>query len=384
MDKSIITSIQSCIDNKLDQNFIGEKKIAGIIGDAPSHYAKSPSIWNPTFNRLQINAVYLPFDVSQPRLKDLVSILKNSERIMGFNVTVPYKIQILDLLDDLDDKAAKIKAVNTVERTEDGSLVGYNTDGSGFLESILSPRYATYDKSGKDGAFIDSLEGTDVLMIGAGGSARAVAFYLAEALGKGRLVICNRTPETAESLAKEVSQAFGNAEYIKEGEIAEWAVKVGLIVNCSTRGQGGIRKMADGRVTILEPYSAMSPANPATFAETDTANPTLNRALYRAFYRDWLGSSLVDIEANQGASLRLALSIPQDVAFCDLIYFPLETVFLRHGRLSGHRTLNGKGMNVAQAADGFYNKVCRQYLKEAGMFNPETYQQVIETMSAAW
>jgi len=70
-----------------------------------------------------------------------VIALKNSDRVMGANVTVPYKIQILDFLDGLDEKSAQIKAVNTVVRTEDGRLLGYNTDGSGFLESILNPRY---------------------------------------------------------------------------------------------------------------------------------------------------------------------------------------------------------------------------------------------------
>jgi len=203
-----------------------------------------------------------------------------------------------------------------------------------------------------------------------------VAFFLAEMLGKGKLLICNRTSETADSLAEEISQIFGNTKAIKEDEVAEWASKVGLIVNCSTRGQGGIRKESDGRITILELYSALAPANPATFPETDYSNP--------AFYRTWLSSSLPDIEANQRASIRQALSIPLNVAFCDLIYFPVETVFLRHGRLSGHRTLNGMGMNVAQAADAFYNKVCRTYLQERGMHKPETYQIVIEAMFEAW
>ncbi len=366
--RNTIPPILACIDNALDQDAIGDKKIVGIIGDAPSHYAKSPPIWNAVFRHLQMDAIYLPFDVQRSRLRDLVIALKHSNRVMGANVTVPYKIQILDFLDGLDEKATQIKAVNTVVRTEDGKLLGYNTDGSGFLESILSPQY------GHEGPFMGSLDGTDVLMIGAGGSARAVGFYLAEVLGKGKLLICNRTPETAESLAEEISQAFGTAKAIKE--VAEWAPKVGLIVNCSTRGQGGIRKAADGKITILELYSALAPANPGTFQESDLSNPV--------FHRNWLSSSLSDIEANHKASLGLALSIPLNTAFCDLIYSPLETVFLRHGRLSGHRTLNGKGMNVAQAADAFFNKVCRSYLQKRGMHKHDTYQRVIKAMLEAW
>ncbi len=365
-----IESLQACIDNPLDRNLIGKNMIAGIVGDAPSHYAKSPPIWNAAFRRLGIDALYLPFDVQTSRLKDLASVLKDSERIMGVNITVPYKVQILDHLDGLEEKADQIKAVNTVVRTEDGRLLGSNTDGSGFLDSIRSPRYR------QEGAFMETLDGIDVLMIGAGGSARALAFYLAETMGSGKLLICNRTAKAAESLAREVSQAFGNAQAIKENEIAVWAPKVGLIVNCSTRGQGGIRKMVDGRVTVLEPFSALAPANPAAFPESTLSNPD--------FYRDWLKASQSDVEANQEASLSLARSIPSHVAFCDLIYYPEETVFLRHGRLTGHRTLNGKGMNVAQAVAAFFNKVCRSYLRDQGKDDPATYQLVIDAMTEAW
>ncbi len=365
-----IEQIQVCVGNPLDQSVIGRKKIVGIIGDAPSHYAKSPPIWNAVFQSLKMDAVYLPFDVKQIRLRNLVQALKNSDRVMGANVTVPYKVQILDLLDSLDQKAAQIKAVNTIVRTDDGKLVGYNTDGSGFIESILRPQY------GQGEPFVKSLKGIDVLMIGAGGSARAIAFYLAEMLGNGTLLICNRTPETAVSLAEEVANVFGNAKAINERDIAEWAPKVGLIVNCSTKGQGGIRKTSDGRITILEPYSALTPAKPSTFSGSDETNPEL--------HRNWLSASLGDIEANNEGSLRLAVSIPIHVKFCDLIYFPVETVFLRHGRLSGHQTLNGKGMNVAQAADAFFNKVCKPYLQARKLHNSKTYQRVVEIMSAAW
>ena len=337
-----LKKIQACIGNPLDRKTIGRKQIVGIIGDAPSHYAKSPPIWNEVFQQIKMNAVYLPLDVQQTRLKNLIDVFRELDQVIGANVTVPYKVQVLGLLDSLDEKAAQIKAVNTIVRTKHGKLVGFNTDGSGFIESILNPRY------GQGAPFVKSLKGMNALMIGAGGSARAVAFYLAELLGKGTLFICNRTMDTAVSLAEDVTSHFGNAKAIHERDIPEWAPKVGLIINCSTKGQGGIRKTSEGKVTILEPYSALAPANPVTFPGSDEGEPE--------FYRDWLDASLSDIEANNEASLRLAVSIPLDVKFCDLIYYPLETAFLRHGRLTGHGTLNGKGMNVAQAADAFFQQ----------------------------
>ena len=365
-----IARIQACIRNSLDRDVVEKRRIAGIIGDAPSHYAKSPSLWNTVFRDLKMKAVYLPFDVNESRLPELVYALRKSGRVLGVNVTVPYKVKIMEYLDGLDEKAERIKAVNTIVRTDDGRLIGYNTDGEGFLESL------SVSQPGQKRPFVESLKGMDVLMIGAGGSGRAVAFHLAEVLTNGQLLICNRTLEVARSLAEEVKKVSGNASAIEEEEISKQAPNVGLIINCSIKGQGGIRKSPDGKITTFEPYSALAPANPATIPESDYDKPE--------FYRDWLSASLTDIEANNRASLNLALSIPLSVGFCDLIYFPTETVFLRHGRLSGHRTLNGKGMNVAQAADAFFHKVCKQYFQKLGVYNDETYKRVFAVMYDAW
>jgi shikimate dehydrogenase len=367
---SRLTRIQSCILNRLDPKPVGRKKLAGIIGDAPSHYAKSPSIWNSTFQALGMEAVYLPFDVEEARLPTLVQMLKESPQFMGLNVTVPYKIKIIEYLDGLDKNAQKIGAVNTIVRTEEGLLKGYNTDGSGFIESLLTAL------PGEPRPFLKSLQGTDTLIIGAGGSARAVAFHLAEGLGDGQLFICNRTEETARSLASDVKRLFPRVKSIPEEELPDTAQGVGLIVNCSTKGQGATRASLDGKSNFLEPYSALAPANPAIRTQCEAGRPE--------FYREWLSASLADIEANNHLSWKLALSIPIHVALCDLIYFPAETVFLRHGRLSGHRTLNGKGMNVAQAAEAFFHKICRDDLKRLGMYDQKTYKRIFKIMYEAW
>lgn len=370
MTPSNLKAIQACIRNHLDEPAVDRKLLAGIVGDAPSHYSKSPSLWNRVFRDLGLEAVYLPFDVNEARLPEFVHALKDCARLMGVNVTVPYKIKIMDHLDDIDDQARRIKAVNTIVRTRDGRLLGYNTDGQGFVDSLTMPQ------PGGKGPFVESLAEMDVLVIGAGGSARAVTFHVAEAIAKGRLFICNRTAESANSLAEEVNRAFGNASAITEDGIASIAPQMGLIANCTTKGQGGIRHLANGRVTILEPYSALAPANPATFSAAESRNP--------GFHRTWLSASLSDIEANNRASLNLALAIPLGTRFCDLIYFPAETVFLRHGRLSGHRTLNGKGMIVAQAVEAFCRRICRDHLESLGLNNPQTRRQIAEIMYAAW
>ncbi len=364
-----IARIQSCILNRLDRRAIGAKQIVGIIGDAPSRYSKSPSLWNAAFRALKMKAIYLAFDVDEAQLPALLAAVRESDRVLGLNVTVPHKLKIMKYLDALDDKAIRSGAVNTIVRTEMGKLVGANTDGEGFVQSLVTPQ------PGHLSPFIESLKGIDVLLLGAGGSARAVGFSLAEKLESGQLLISNRTHESAGSLAAEIGKCYQNVSAIREQEIPEHAPRVNLIVNCTTKGQGGTRKSSAG-VTTLEPYSALAPVNPASLPQGADGTPE--------FYRDWLSASLADIEANNRASWKLALSIPLKVGFYDLIYHPEESVFLRHGRLSGHRTLNGQGMIVAQAVEAFVNNICRQHLEHRGLHTGETRRRLLEIMTRAW
>src|SRR5688572_7837685 len=133
-----IAAIQTHLTNRLDDSVIGNKAIAGVIGEAPSHYSKSPRLWEAAFRQLAINATYLPFDVVDARVGELLAALRGSERVMGVNVTVPHKVRVMDFLDDLDPGARRIQAVNTIVRTRSGRLIGYNTDGEGFVQSILT------------------------------------------------------------------------------------------------------------------------------------------------------------------------------------------------------------------------------------------------------
>jgi shikimate dehydrogenase len=359
-----IAELQKHIANALDAGAIGEKKIAAVIGDRPSQYSKSPALWNATFGALGIDAVYLPFDVEESRLGSLVSALRGYERFIGANVTVPHKARIVEFVDELDAAAERIGVVNTVVRTPAGRLIGYNTDGEGFVQSILTPL------RGRE-SFVRSLRGQNVLLLGAGGAARAVAVHVADLLDGGQLIICNRTVEYARSLADEIRKSGHNAEAMIEEEIFQWAPRVALIINSTTKGQGGIHRLSDGRLTNLEPYSALAPAHPPAFAEGD-------------FEQKWSAAARADIDANNEASISLAKSIPEAVRFYDLIYHPEETVFLRHGRLTGHPTMSGKGMIVHQAALAFSNHICATELQSKGIDRPETFKRILETMYSAW
>ncbi len=370
MPEDIIASIQRCVRNTLKPSLAESKQIAAVIGDTPSHYSKSPALWNAAFRAFKMDAVYLPFDVDQPQLAPLVRVLKSSDRVIGASVTVPHKMKIMEYLDEVDDDAKKMKAVNTIIRTRAGRLLGANTDGAGFLDSILRPQ------PGQPRPFVKSLKEMSVLVLGAGGSARAVAFAVAKKMEHGQLLICNRTFETAFSLAEEVKPLLPTARAIREDEIGLWAEKVRLIVNCTTKGQGGLRKVSNAKMTSFEPYSALAPARSAAIPE-----PVADEA---EFYRKWLDASLADIESNNHASLKLVLSIPPETAFCDLVYFPEETTFLRHGRMSGHPTLNGKAMMVAQAVVAFMDKVCRSQIEARGLNTAKTHARLLQVMHKAW
>ena len=365
--------IQRWVANALDTGIWSGRQIAAVIGDAPSHYSKSPALWNAAFARLGFDAIYIALDVDENHLGALTGTLKTCDFFLGANVTVPHKARIMPFLDDIDAGARRIQAVNTVVRTSNGRLVGYNTDGEGFIESLLTP------EPGRTQPLFESkksLSGTDVLLLGAGGSARAVAFALADLLEEGQLFICNRSFDHAVSLALDLEKNGRHAMPISEAELGPCAIKVGLVVNCTTKGQGGVRRLSDGRLTLLESYSSLAPAHPLAITPSDFENHRTRQ--------EWLDAAQADIAANNLSSLELARSIPQNARFYDLIYHPDETVFLRHGRSSGHRTQNGRAMIVRQAAIALWRCICKAQLVEMDKNDTATYSTVTETMFASW
>jgi shikimate dehydrogenase len=286
------TAISQNLSNRLDLSNIGDKFLAGVIGDSPSRYSKSPRLWNAAFQHLRLNAVYLPFDVDADRLRNLLNALRGYAGFWGVNVTVPHKVAVMDFLDSIDAGAQRIQAVNTIVRAPDGKLIGYHTDGEGFVDSVLKRQ------PDRPASFTSSLKGMNVLIIGAGGSGRAVAFHVADEMAGGKLLICNRTMEHAASLAREIQKAGKDALAISEKELSLWAPKAGLIVNSTTKGQGGIRKMPNGTATLLEPYSALAPAHPPVLRATE-----FDRA---GFEEQWRRDASDDIESNNQASMKLA------------------------------------------------------------------------------
>jgi shikimate dehydrogenase len=160
----------------------GATIVHGIMGNPVSH-SLSPVMHNAAFAASGINGVYVPFPV-----EDVAGAISGFKAlgVRGVSVTIPHKQAVIAHLDDIDPVAARIGAVNTLVLTE-GRLKGYNTDWLGANRAL----------SGKM-----NLAGATVLLLGAGGSARAIGFGLLEA--GARLLIASRTPEPGKALAKQL------------------------------------------------------------------------------------------------------------------------------------------------------------------------------------
>jgi shikimate dehydrogenase len=160
----------------------GDTRIHSIYGSPVAH-SLSPVIFNATFEKLSLNRTYVPFEVSRDSLKRAVEAARTLG-FDGFNVTMPHKTAVLEMLDGLDENAKKIGSVNTVARTKSG-LVGYNTDGEGAVRALRSYGFEPTNKR--------------ILVLGAGGAAQALVHRFSTE--NNTIKILNRTLDKARELA---------------------------------------------------------------------------------------------------------------------------------------------------------------------------------------
>lgn len=170
-------------------NINGKTRTCGLIGN-PVEHTMSPVIHNTLAGELGINLVYVPFLVEQ----DLKAAVKGAHalNLLGMNVTVPYKSEVMDSLAECDELAEKIGAVNTLVRVDCG-YKGYNTDMTGLYRAMTS--------------YGITIEGQKIIILGAGGAARAVAFLCAY-YGAEKVYILNRSVKKAENIAIEVNASM--------------------------------------------------------------------------------------------------------------------------------------------------------------------------------
>lgn len=251
--------------------------LLGLFGNSLKH-SLSPVMQNATLQELRLNYVYLPFEVLPGCLGEAVEAIR-ALNIRGVNVTIPYKEKVIPYLDDLSEEAAACGAVNLISN-EKGHLVGYNTDGKGFVSALL-----------EEGVSISG----QVLIIGAGGAARAVAYELARQ-GIRQLDFLDIDYERAADLSEFIVNSTGcssSARLMNEEDFDLLSSSAAIIVNCSPVG--------------MHPFTEESPVKK------------------------------ID-------------SCGKNTVLCDLIYNPLETRFLRIGKECGLKTVNGLGMFVHQGA----------------------------------
>jgi shikimate dehydrogenase len=259
----------------------GRTRTCAVIGN-PVEHTMSPAMHNAAFREMGIDYVYLAFNVGPERLPAAIEGVR-ALGMPGINVTIPHKLNVIPLLDGLNPLAEKIGAVNTVVN-ENGLLTGFNTDASGFLRALVENDIEP--------------EGKSVVVLGAGGAARAVSFALADC-GAGP-VILNRSSgmERARRLAATVSKTTGiktGAMELNRENLEKVLEKADILVNTTSVG--------------------MSP---------DTENSPVPADLLKP-----------------------------DLIVYDIIYNPVKTRLLRDAEAAGAATISGIDMLVWQGAVAF-------------------------------
>jgi 3-dehydroquinate dehydratase / shikimate dehydrogenase len=188
-------------------------KVYGVAGDPVAH-SLSPLMLNTAFRRENVNAVYLALHAT--KLTDLLACVRDIP-LHGLSVTMPYKQAIIEHLDNTDAVTEKIGACNTVIRAQDGKLYGYNTDVSGVVRPLEQRLH---------------LSGAKVLVVGAGGSARAAVFGLKER--GAEVFIINRTTSAGQKLARQARAKFLNRTQMR-------SLEFDVIVNATPVGMGGAK-----------------------------------------------------------------------------------------------------------------------------------------------
>jgi len=257
----------------------GKTRVCGVIGD-PIEHTLSPIMHNAAFKALKLDFAFLAFKVKAADVEKAVSGMR-ALGIHGLNVTMPHKSAVINYLDEVDQAAKAIGSVNTI-LNKDGRLFGFNTDGVGALQALrengVEPR------------------GKKVLLLGAGGAARAIAYTLAREADE--LVILNRTAKQAAELANLLKQTFDRkvvADTLSSNAIKDTLQDSDVLINATSVG--------------MKPNANQTPV---------------------AF--EWLRP---------------------DLAVMDIVYNPVETKLAKDAKAAGAKVVSGFEMLIYQGAASF-------------------------------
>jgi len=245
----------------------GKTKVCGVIGD-PIDHTLSPIMHNAAFEFLKIDYVFLAFKVQVAEVGKALGGMR-ALNIHGLNVTMPHKNAVIKYLDQIDPTAKTIASANTI-LNKDGKLFGFNTDGVGALNALEQNCV--------------KLKGKKVMLLGAGGAAKAIAYTLSQEADE--LIILNRTPKPAIDLAELLKQKF--RKKIAGDALSPKSVKENL---------------ADSDVLINATSVGMKPDANQTPVELEWLKP--------------------------------------DLVVMDIIYNPLETKLAKDAKLAGAKVVSG-------------------------------------------
>ncbi len=254
-------------------------KVLCVIG-YPIEHSMSPIMHNAVIRELKLDYIYLAFNIHPNNLNLAVKGFR-AFNIIGINVTLPFKQKIMKYLDDNDPIAQKIGAVNTI-KNDNGNLSGRNTDAEGAMKALLNAGYA--------------ISGKNILILGAGGATRALAYVMAKDADK--IVIANRTEKKAVNLAKEIKKNFSikvKGKSNSNSVLKEESKKADILINTTPVG--------------MYPNVEKSPI-PMEF-------------------------------------------LHEDLIVYDVVYNPLETKLIKDATKKGCKTLGGLEMLVNQGALAF-------------------------------
>lgn len=252
-------------------------KLFGVVGH-PIQHSLSPLMHNAVFKKLGLNYSYSAFDIEKNDLDIFLDRCREGN-FLGLNVTIPYKISVIRYLDSLDEKAKLINAVNTI-KFEDSMLLGHNTDGLGCVRAL--------EEEG------ERIKGKRILVLGAGGAARAIAFQCT--LEGAEIAISNRTMEKAMRLAKEIREKLNRRILVvnfSESSIREIISTTDILINTTSVG--------------MHPKVRRSPISPEV--------------------------------------------LDPELTVMDIVYNPIETQLLKNAKRIGCKTIDGVGMFVHQGAE---------------------------------
>jgi len=257
----------------------GRTQVFCLIGD-PVEHSLSPTIHNAAFKHLNLNAVYVAFKVKREELENAIRGIRGLG-IKGINVTMPHKSTIINYLDEVDQTAKFVGAVNTL-LNDNGKLIGFNTDGIGALRALKENQ--AYP------------EGKKVLLLGAGGAARAIAFQLAQVAEELRIL--NRNGEKARQLANLLRKELGRnvvGDQLSPILIEKWLEDSDILVNSTSVGM----------------------------------HPNTDQTVVK---REWLRNELTVM---------------------DIVYDPIETRLIRDSKDAGAKVIHGTEMLLFQGAASF-------------------------------